>query len=226
MPPIAFDTLDLPAEAQRIADDAHRMDDQSRRPGLLAITGIPGSGKSTLARRVVDRVNDARPGSAVLLPMDGFHLTDADLHAAGLHQQKGTPETFDAVGFLGLIQAIHREDYPAEFPVYDRTAHDPVWRPDDPAQQVRAEHELVVVEGNYLLLQREPWVLLHPLWDETWRLECPWPVARPRLIDRHMAGGRSRAEAQRKADEVDQANAQMILNDSIPADRVVAARLE
>lgn len=222
MEKVSLESLDLAAEAQRIHDQAHRMDEGCRRPGILAIVGIPGSGKSTLGQRVVDAANRARPDAAVLLPMDGHHHPNGVLRERGLLERKGAPETFDVVGFMGVIQAIHREHFPVRFPVYDRGLHEPVMRDDDPEQTVWASHELVVVEGNYLLLNREPWTTLHPLWDEAWRIDCPWPVARQRLIDRHVAGGMSYAEAERKADTVDQDNAELITHHSIAADRVVA----
>jgi len=220
MTPIAIQSLDLPAEAQRIHDAAHRMDEDCQRPALLAIVGTPGSGKSTLARQVVDAVNQQRPNAAILLPMDGYHYPNAVLKDKGLRDRKGAPETFDVVGFMGTIQAIHREDYPVRFPIYDRQLHDPVMR-DDPEQTVLATHELVVVEGNYLLLDREPWVTLHPLWDETWFIDCPWPVARQRLIDRHIVGGMSAADAEHKADTVDHENAELIKKESAAAARVI-----
>jgi len=184
------------------------------RPFLLSITGIPGSGKSTLAQRVVAAANSLQGsygGSAIAitLPMDGFHYSNTELEAKGLRDRKGAPETFDVVGLLGTIQAIHREDFPIPFPIYDREQHEPVLR-DDPSQLITPDLRLVVVEGNYLLLDEEPWRLLHALWDERWFLHCPWAVAEQRLLDRHLAGGKPRDVAVDHIARVDQANAERI----------------
>ena len=49
----------------------------------MAVAGIPASGKSTFAQKVVDRVNIAlsTPEQAILVGLDGWHLTRAQLDA-------------------------------------------------------------------------------------------------------------------------------------------------
>jgi pantothenate kinase len=56
---------------------------------ILGITGAPGAGKSTLAARLVDALD----GQAVLVPMDGFHLADAELRRIGTRDRKGARST-------------------------------------------------------------------------------------------------------------------------------------
>src|SRR4051812_44943442 len=67
---------------------------------IVGIAGPPGAGKSSLAARLAEAA-EARHGrgSAVVLPMDGFHLANEVLEALGRRQRKGAPDTFDADGF-------------------------------------------------------------------------------------------------------------------------------
>lgn len=117
------------------------------RRSVLAVAGAPGSGKSTLAAALVARL----PG-AVLVPMDGFHLDNPVLEARGLIGRKGAPETFDADGFVALIARLQAGGE-VVFPVFDRRRDFAIAG----AGVVPADCRLVVVEGNYLLLDRAPW---------------------------------------------------------------------
>jgi pantothenate kinase len=70
---------------------------------LVAIAGPPGAGKSTLAEALAASLNRARPESAAVIPMDGFHYDDAILEQRGLRSRKGSPATFDVNGFRHLL---------------------------------------------------------------------------------------------------------------------------
>lgn len=76
---------DLLARARRLAESNTR--------SILGITGAPGAGKSTLAERLVNALG---PALAVLVPMDGFHLSEEVLHSKGSRPRKGAHDTFDA----------------------------------------------------------------------------------------------------------------------------------
>ena len=69
---------------------------------ILGITGPPGAGKSTLARAVVDAIGHG----ARYLPMDGFHLANAELRRLGRQDQKGAPDTFDAAGYAAVLRRL------------------------------------------------------------------------------------------------------------------------
>ena len=62
---------------------------------ILGIAGPPGGGKSTVARAVVADLGD----QARLIPMDGFHLAQAELVRLGRRDRMGAPDTFDAAGY-------------------------------------------------------------------------------------------------------------------------------
>lgn len=126
------------------------------RPGrrvILGITGSPGAGKTALATQMVERINGGSNGSqvpvAVHLPMDGFHLANASLDRLGNRDRKGALDTFDGWGFVGLLRRVLTEtDYPVHAPSFERTADEPIAG----ELEVPAGTPLVVVEGNYLLV--------------------------------------------------------------------------
>ena len=186
---------------------------------MLGIAGIGGSGKSTLAAQLVDAAQAAGI-AAVLVPMDGFHLTNAELERRGVRHLKGTPETFDAQGYAAVLRAIRADAGPVLFPIYDRQLHEPVL-PADEAHTVQPQHRLVITEGNYLLLQRPPWQQIADLLDETWLLDVPVELARERIIARHIRGGRTPEDARAHSERVDGPNAAIILEQGKPPGRLV-----
>lgn len=174
---------------------------------LVAIVGAPGSGKSTLAEGLVAAV----PG-AVLVPMDGFHLDNRLLDRDGLRACKGAPETFDAEGFVALIRRL-KQGGAVVYPVFDRDRDLAVAG----AGRVEDQARLVVVEGNYLLLDRAPWRELAGLWDLSVMLDVPAEELRRRLTARWQGLGRSPAEVLAHL-ENDLANAETVADHSLPAD--------
>lgn len=181
---------------------------------VVGIAGAPASGKSTLAADVVDAIV-ARDGAgtAALVPMDGYHLSNAKLDELGLMSVKGAPQTFNVAGFVGLMRAIRSQSDVIRYPLFDR-AQDKTM-PDagllDPATQV------VVVEGNYLLLQQDGWQDLHPLFDFTVMLSVPMDVLRTRLVDRWISFGFSEGDATARAEMNDIPNARTVIGNSATA---------
>lgn len=187
---------------------------------IVGIAGVPGSGKSTLASVLVERVNERSPRSAVVLPMDGFHLSNAQLSAMNLRDRKGSPPTFDAAAFVTALHRASRGECFA-FPVYDRALHEPVVR-DEPSQSLSSTTRLVITEGNYLLLSESPWNELASVLQKCWLLHVQPDVAMQRLVARHVAGGRSPADALAHHRRNDEPNAALVLNQSRRPDRVLA----
>jgi pantothenate kinase len=151
---------------------------------LIGIVGKPGSGKSTLAHALVNAIGD----SAELLPMDGFHLSNAVLEELGIADRKGAPHTFDTHGYVTLLNRIRNErNHPIYYPVFDRSIEESI------AAQgvVKPTTQLVVTEGNYLLLDSDGWERVGPLLDETWFVDVNDELRLERLIARHIHfGGR------------------------------------
>ncbi len=187
---------------------------------IVGIAGVPGAGKSTLAAMLVERVNERFPHSAVVLPMDGFHLSNAQLDAMKLRDRKGSPPTFDAPAFVTTLRrAFHGECFAC--PVYDRALHEPVVR-DEPSQSLTSDTQLVITEGNYLLLDEQPWNELASVLQKAWLIQVSPELAMQRLVARHIAGGRSPADALAHYRRNDELNATLMLKQSRRADRVLA----
>lgn len=180
---------------------------------LLGIAGAPGSGKSVLARALVDALG----ARACLVPMDGFHLTNAELRRLGRWERKGAPDTFDAAGFVALLRRLRESTGEVRAPRFDRAAEEPV--PD--AVSVPAGVTLVVTEGNYLLLDQGGWRGVAPLLDECWYVDVDEQLRLQRLVGRHVSYGRTPEQARQRAYGSDLVNARLIEASRSLADRVV-----
>jgi pantothenate kinase len=181
---------------------------------ILGLAGAPGSGKSTLADRLVRALSPA----AVLVPMDGFHLAEAELRRLGRRDRKGAPDTFDAAGYVALLRRLREAGPdPVYAPVFDRHLEEAV------AGSVRVgpETPLVVTEGNYLLLDQGPWAAVRPLLDEVWFVEVDDGLRLERLIRRHVAHGHAPAAARAWALGPDGANARLVAGTRARADLVL-----
>jgi pantothenate kinase len=185
---------------------------------IIGIAGAPGAGKSTYAERLVaESVASGVP--AAYVPMDGFHLADDALLTLGLRDRKGAPETFDAWGYAALLRRVRTSEHTVWAPGFERGLEQPLAG----AIAVPPQAELVVTEGNYLLLDRSEWRAVRAELDDAWFLECPGDVRRPRLVARHIAFGKSAAEAEAWVTRVDDANASLVEASRGRATRVVRA---
>jgi pantothenate kinase len=181
---------------------------------LLGIVGCPGAGKSTLSAAITAAVP-----SSVVVPMDGFHLLNEKLIKLGRRNRKGAPDTFDADGFVSLLDRV-RHQSPGEVinaPRYDRAASAPV--PE--AIAIGSDVALVITEGNYLLVSDPPWSAVRPLLDEVWFVDVDDAVRVPRLIARHVEFGKSPEEAHEWVMRSDEANASVVAATRSLADVVV-----
>ncbi len=176
---------------------------------LVALAGPPASGKSTLAAALAAALS---PGARVV-PMDGFHYDDAVLDARGLRARKGAPQTFDAQGFLHLIRRLQAEDEVA-IPIFDRDRE--LSRAG--ADIVGPADRVLIVEGNYLLLDEDPWRQLAPLFDLTVFLDVPEAELVRRLTARWQHHGREPQAAQDWIRTNDLPNALTVITRSLPAE--------
>ncbi|MGI4978358.1 MAG: nucleoside/nucleotide kinase family protein [Janthinobacterium lividum] len=181
---------------------------------LLGLTGAPGSGKSSLAAALAEALGPL----AVVVPMDGFHLANAELARLGRAGRKGAPDTFDAAGYVALLRRLKHPE-PGETvyaPQFRREIEEPVAG----AVPVSPEKRLVITEGNYLLIDG-PFEPVRDLLDESWFVATDEAVRDAWLLARHVAFGRSAAEARAWIHATDLPNARLILATRDRADLAV-----
>jgi pantothenate kinase len=215
---------------------------------------------------------------AAVLPMDGFHYTRAQLDASpdpiAAHARRGAPWTFDAGAFVAAVAAAAAAAAaaapssgsspssrrrrppppppppppPLRVPSFDHATKDPV--PD--AIEIPSEARVVLVEGNYLLLDEEPWARLWrrggggggggdgggdgdgnapppapPLLDETWFVDAPLEAAMAHIFKRQTSAGvgLSASESRRRVEHNDAPNARLVLATRGRADVLVPGEL-
>jgi len=185
---------------------------------FIAIAGAPGSGKSTFATEVCAALEARAPGAAGVLQMDGFHYDDAVLRAKGRLPWKGAPDTFDIGGLRSTLQRLRDPSEGAvAVPVFDRGLE----LSRAAARIIPPEVRLVITEGNYLLLDREPWRALAPLFDLTVYLSVSEEELRRRLKKRWVGFGLSPEEIRFKLEENDVPNGRAVIEESLPANLIV-----
>jgi pantothenate kinase len=202
---IVDDMETLVARARELAGQGRR--------AVLGVAGPPGGGKSTLAALVAERLGDA----AVLVPMDGFHLAQPELVRQGIRDVMGAPHTFDAAGYVALLERLRSADGVVYAPEFRRSIEEPIAG----AIAVPPEVPLVVTEGNYLLL----WDGVKPLLDEAWYVEMDEALRLRWLIDRHVEFGKTPEEAEAWVMRSDQRNAEVVAATRDRADVIVRLAL-
>ena len=200
-------------------DAALTLVDEALRAGsrrILGIAGAPGAGKSTLAERLVAELGE----KAVLVPMDGFHLADVALSRLGRLERKGAPDTFDAGGYVALLQRLRTQrpqDAPVWAPMFERELEQPLAG----AIEVRGDVPLVITEGNYLLLEEGQFAQVRAMLDACWFVEVPEALRHERLIARHERFGKDPRAAREWALGPDEDNARLVAATHDRADVVV-----
>jgi len=183
---------------------------------IIGIAGPPASGKSILAEAVVHRLNqeETETPAAALLPMDGYHLDNRLLESRGLLTRKGAPESFDAHGFCDAIQRLSSATRESFHPKFDRQMDLAIAN----SMAIHPHTPVVVVEGNYLFLNSEPWASLRDIFSATVFMSPTIEKLRDRLQQRWIKHGLDPAAAMQRATGNDLPNAELVLSESREAD--------
>jgi pantothenate kinase len=205
----------VPHILQMASDAHHRI--------AIGLAGGPGTGKSTLAGELVNILNATHPGSATLVPMDGFHMKHAKLEGMGQVDFKGAPHTFEGAAFVSFLHHLKNATGPVSGPGYSRKIEDTV----EGAFTVQPEARILIVEGNYLLLTEGPWAGVRALLDYAVFIDVPRELVRARLLKRHGEEGlfteeRNRAHIER----TDLPNFDLVQQSRHRADVIIAMDVE
>ncbi|MCB5181556.1 nucleoside/nucleotide kinase family protein [Streptomyces antimicrobicus] len=207
-----MDRLELERRARALATAGGRR--------LLGIAGPPGAGKSTLAGHLAAALG---PDLAVVVPMDGFHLAQAELVRLGRADRKGAPDTFDAAGYAALLRRLREPGRAVVYaPAFDRSLEEPVAG----SIAVGPGVPLVITEGNYLLHEAGEWSEVAPLLDEVWYLAPDDALRVRRLTDRHVRHGKDPDRAAAWVARSDEANARLVAAGRPRADLVLDGPLD
>ena len=190
---------------------------------IAYLVAPPGAGKSTLAKFLEqlsrERSNEVDPIRA--LGMDGYHYTAAYMNVTKIERDgeqvlmrdiKGAPETFDVDLLVEKIREARSEG--TDWNIYDRKIHDVL--PD----YWSVEDDILLIEGNYLLLKEAGWTNVRVLADYSVFIDAEPNLLRERLIKRKVAGGKSREEAEKFFDFSDAKNIERVLKNSSRADEI------
>ncbi|WCN11066.1 nucleoside triphosphate hydrolase [Marinomonas mediterranea] len=185
---------------------------------VVALVGAPGSGKSLLADRLQTAINSSKMTVSAILPMDGFHYDNLILDQKGLLSRKGAPETFDVSGLKTTIKRL-RDNTETEIavPVFDRSLE--IARSG--ARLIPNHINVLIVEGNYLLLNRAPWNSLASLFDYTVSIDVTEEELRRRLIQRWHNLGLEPKEGEAKVETNDLPNGRTVLTCSVPSNFLI-----
>ena len=188
---------------------------------LVMLAAPPGAGKSTLASFLEYLAKDIIPEIKVqAIGMDGFHrrqeyLLSHSVEIDGRNIQmvkiKGAPITFDLEKFKDKIKELKTNDV-CKWPIYDRMAHNPI------EDALTVDGDIVILEGNYLLLDMEGWKDLKDNADYTISLSADEKLLRERLIERKMMTGVDRENTVKFVDFSDMANVRLCVNKTMKAD--------
>lgn len=211
---------ELARDAIALADKDSRDSQHGR--AILGIAGNPGAGKSTLVELLLARIAAIKGEQWVAhVPMDGFHLADAQLDRLGNRDRKGAPDTFDADGYAHLLERIaHENAAPVYVPGFDRALEQPLAA----ALVVLPSVRLVITEGNYLLLEEPRWARARAAMDAVWFVASEEELRVQRLVERHIQFGKTPSEARAWVASIDQRNADLVSTTLGKADRVVVNR--
>jgi pantothenate kinase len=184
---------------------------------MLGLCGPPASGKSHVAATIVARaIGRHGLGYAVVVPMDGFHLANEVLVELGRRDRKGAPDTFDVDGFIALLDRVRTSGQDS---VYAPRFHRGIEAAVAGAIAIPPAAQLVVVEGNYLLLDDDSWASVQRRFHEVWYIDVDPAIREQRLIDRHRVGHGAGAEAWVRT--VDRPNGERVEATRHRADRIV-----
>ena len=191
------------------------IDNNDKNRYFIALSGPPASGKSTISENLVKDLS-AKGYNSSILQMDGFHYDDLILKERKLLSKKGAPETFDVMGLINFVSRLHKEDE-VVIPIFDRSLE----LSRSSAVIISKNTKVIIVEGNYVLLNSYPWCELHKFFNTTVMINCEKKILENRLIERWKNFNLPKKEIDEKVYKNDLPNGVNVLKNSIGAEYIL-----
>ena len=200
---------------QLIISVTDHIDNNDKNRYFIALSGPPASGKSTISENLVKDLS-AKGYNSSILQMDGFHYDDLILKERKLLSKKGAPETFDVMGLINFVSRLHKEDE-VVIPIFDRSLE----LSRSSAVIISKNTKVIIVEGNYVLLNYYPWSELHKFFNTTVMINCEKKILENRLIERWKNFNLPKKEIDEKVYKNDLPNGVNVLKNSIAAEYIL-----
>ena len=191
---------------------SRKLDSNDKNRHFIALSGPPASGKSTISEKIANDLSSKGYQSNVL-QMDGFHYDDQILKDKNLISKKGAPETFDVMGLASFLSRLKNESE-VVVPIFDRSLE----LSRSSAVIIPKETKVIVTEGNYLLLNSNPWKILQNFFDTTIMIQCEKSILEKRLLDRWKKFKLSDDQIHQKVYDNDLPNGINVIKNSSKAD--------
>ena len=191
------------------------IDNNDKNRYFIALSGPPASGKSTISENLAKDLS-AKGYNSSILQMDGFHYDDLILKEKKLLSKKGAPETFDVMGLINFVSRLHKEDE-VVIPIFDRSLE----LSRSSAVIISKNTKVIIVEGNYVLLNSYPWSELHKFFNTTVMINCEKKILEKRLIERWENFNLPKKEIDEKVYKNDLPNGVNVLKNSIGAEYIL-----
>ena len=186
---------------------------EDRKRYIVAIAGPPGAGKSTFAQALLLLLKE-KSIQAKIITMDGFHLDNSILVDRNLLDRKGAPATFDTAGFIHLMNRLSNFEDDVVIPEFDRNKDLSIAG----SSIISTKDKVLIVEGNYLLIEEEPWTKLKKTWDQTIFINPGIDTLEQRLLNRWLRYGLDTQDAKKRTLSNDLPNARYVIEKSSDSD--------
>ena len=186
---------------------------EGRKRYIVAIAGPPGAGKSTFSQALLLMLKE-KSIQAKIITMDGFHLDNSILADRNLLDRKGAPATFDTAGFIHLMNRLTNFEDDVVIPEFDRNKDLSIAG----SSIISTKDKVLIVEGNYLLIEEEPWTKLKKTWDQTIFINPGIDTLEQRLLNRWLRYGLDTQDAKKRTLSNDLPNARYVLEKSSDSD--------
>jgi pantothenate kinase len=212
----------------------HDLREQKPERIIIAVGAPPGAGKTVLAHQLAwlltkGVIKDSR---AIVLPMAGFYHPREYLESRrrkmengveiALKDLRGAPDTFDLAGFAAALRHLQHQTEELWWPTYSRHNH----AIQTKGLRVSPRHNVVIVEGPYVLLGRGPLAGVPDLFDLRIYLEAPAASIIRWMVEQRVASGRVEALAKEYVKRIDLRHARLAEASKPAADVVVERSID